>query len=255
MRHLCWVFAVVLFWARPVWAGPPELFRSVVDARDADSLVVYYEFGAGGFYFSRDAGQRFELLCTSAIDPKISDGQVWAMRERPDGRLLLGLFDRLLISDANKCSWSEVPEFAGRWVSDIVRDPEDAAASYAVTSSGAGDNGLYRNDGKSETWTRIGEATPDFLTRLHVVKTASGVRMYASAAQPAQSAGQRPRYYLRVSDDRGKTWTNHEFGETDGSMRLLAVDPTDPDRIVAVVQRPETRKPDDVLVSTKRGEA
>lgn len=254
MRHLRWVFAVTLFWACPAWAGPPELFRNVVDSRDADSLVLYYEYGQGGFYFSRDAGQTFEVLCSSAIDPMLADGQIWAMRERPDGRMLLGLFSRMLISDPDKCSWSEVPEFAGRWVSDLVRDPEAAAATYAVTSSGAGDNGLYRNDGASDAWTRIGDATPDFLTRLHVVKHGSGVRMYIGGAQPAKTSTERPHYYVRVSDDRGQSWQQHDFGDTDGTMRLVAVDPTDADRIVATVQRAEAQKPDDILVSAQRGE-
>ncbi|HKP62340.1 MAG TPA: hypothetical protein VJV78_36655 [Polyangiales bacterium] len=257
MRRFSWVLGVCLLWARlagSAWAGPPELFRTVVPGSNADALAIYYEYGGGGFYFSRDAGKSFELLCSTAVQSDLADGQVWALNQRPDGRVNLGLFSGMLLSDERKCSWSRVAQFEGRWVSDIARDPEDAAVSYAVTSSGEGDNAMYRNDGKSDEWTRIGEAKPDFLTRLFIVKTESGVRMYQSAAMPAQSSSQKPRYYVRVSDDRGQTWTDHDFGETDGSMRVLAVDPSDPDRIAAVVQRPLAMQKDDILVSTKRGE-
>jgi hypothetical protein len=254
MRSFSWVLGVCLLWPGSAWAGPPELFRSVVAPPDADSLAIYYEYGGGGFYFSRDAGKRFELLCSSAIETDLADGQVWGMLERPDGRMNLGLFSGMLLSDPDKCKWTRIAQFEGRWVSDIVRDPENADVSYAITSSGEGDNAMYRNDGKSDDWMRIGEAKPDFLTRLHIVKTASGVRMYQSAVMPAPSSQQKPRYYVRVSDDRGQSWMEHDFGETDGSLRLMAVDPTDPDRIVAVVQRPLAMQADDILVSPKRGE-
>lgn len=252
MQRWAWVTLVCLGVASPAWAGPPELFQYVADFGDANAVSVAYAPGGGGFYFSEDGGKTFGNLCTEAIEPGLVETDFGGMRQLPDGRFILGLFDGMLISDASHCKWSRVSAFEMRWVSELVADPEDPAATYAITSTGEGDNGLYRNDGKSDEWKAIGKLAPEFLTRLHIVKTSGGTRMYISGLSPAASATESPRYFIRVSDDRGATWTEHAFGDTDGSMRLLAVDPSNPDNVVVGVQRSQL-KPDDLLFSSMQG--
>jgi hypothetical protein len=71
----------------------------------------------------------------------------------------------------------------------------------------------------------------------------------------------KPRFVVRVSDDMGETWTDHEFGATEAfSLALAAVDPTDPDRLVLARLNTMPGQPpapgagdDEVLVSVDRG--
>ncbi len=243
-----------LLWIQPAFAGPPELFSTVVDGRDADSLLVAYDYGGGGMYVSRDAGAKFGLLCSDIIQKNLRDGDIWARRERPDGRTYIGMFSGLLVSDPTQCSWNRVEQFDNRWVTDLVRDPDDANVTYLITSSGSANNGTYVNDGKGDAWTLLGEEKSIFLTRMQVAKTADGVRFYQSAVIPAMTAMEKPRYFIRVSNDRGATWAEHEYPGNDGSLRLMGVDPTNPDRIVVGVQRMASMAPDDLLFSAMRGQ-
>ena len=47
----------------------------------------------------------------------------------------------------------------------------------------------------------------------------------------------RPNYLIRYSDDDAETFTEFPFGGTDGNLRLQAVDPSNPDRVIAVLDR------------------
>lgn len=238
----------------PAHAGTPEYFRRVAaDTQTPGSIVVGYDYGGGGFFFRSSADGKFELLCSSAIEAGLRDMDVWGLRELPDRRILLGLFNGLLASDPGRCAWSRVAQLEGRWVTDIVADPDDPAVSYLITSSGDRPNGMYRNDGTSADWALRGQELPSFLTRLLIVKTAEGKRFYQSAVVP-QVGQQRSQYSMRVSNDEGMTWAEHAFGETDGSMRLVAVSPHDPDHVVVVVIRSAAMAPDDLLFSKSRGE-
>jgi uncharacterized protein (TIGR03382 family) len=81
---------------------------------------------------------------------------------------------------------------------------------------------------------------------------------YTVAAADGGMGDELPKYVIRYSDDLGKTWTEHEFGMTDGAVRLLAVDPTDGNRIVVGVLRDQTNAegvslPDDILYSDTAG--
>jgi hypothetical protein len=67
-------------------------------------------------------------------------------------------------------------------------------------------------------------------------------------------------YVIRISDDEGASWREHPFGPTDGWFGLEGVDPSNPDRLIAIVHRPERpgetleQALDQALVSTDQGE-
>lgn len=124
MRTLGWsvcALALVVGLTEPALAGTPEYFRRVAaDTHSSGSVAVGYDYGGGGFLFRSSADAEFELLCNGAIQDGLRDMDIWGLRELPDRRILLGLFDGLLVSDPTRCAWSRVAQFEARWVSDIV---------------------------------------------------------------------------------------------------------------------------------------
>jgi hypothetical protein len=255
--------------ASPASAGPVEALNGVfINPKNPKSLALRYLNGGGGMLLSDDGGKSFRLLCNTGVDPQVGR-DASAMMMRADGSLLLGVFDGLWAGDDNACGWAKVPAFEGQWVDDFTLDPFDPSITYAITSAGGKQNGIYENDGKSAAWTALGTQDAILIGRLHVVALGSGKRrIYESAVRGTYDSvdpttGQMisdPKYVIRISDDGGKTWTEHEFGHTDGSLRLLAVDPQNPDRIVVTVQRgdstaPDDMAPDDLLWSATQGSA
>ena len=68
--------------------------------------------------------------------------------------------------------------------------------------------------------------------------------MYAAALKKTPGVDGGPDVYgpeIRVSDDEGEHWTEHPYMLKDrASFELEAVDPLDPDTIVASVRRPDS---------------
>jgi MYXO-CTERM domain-containing protein len=70
-----------------------------------------------------------------------------------------------------------------------------------------------------------------------------------------------PRYLVRISEDMGDTWTEHDFGPTEArGVKLAAVDPSNPDNLVVGVlfntpgQSTGANPPnDEIMVSTDQG--
>lgn len=250
-------------------AGPVEALNGIfVDPKDPKSLALRYFNGGGGLLLSSDQGKSFRFLCNTGANPQISR-DTSAMMLRADGSLLLGVFDGLWSGDKNACGFARVKSFEGKWVNDFALDPIDPTVTYAITSSGAQNNGIYKNDGKSAAWSAFGSQDMILIGRLHVVALPSGKRrFYQSAVRGTydtidMTTGQmvqNPKYIIRVSNDDGKTWTEHAFGPTDGTLRLVAVDPDNPDQLVASVVRgdnsaPDDAEPDDLVWSATQGSA
>ena len=247
-------------------AGPPELFRDVsVEPGRPDVIALHYNFGGGGLFLSSDGGQSYGLLCYAAVDRSVQRDASAVHLSGADA-IFVGLFRGLWRGDADGCNWREVPELSGQWVAALGGDPREAKRSYLVTSTSGTANGIWVNDGESDAWTELGARAELFLNTLHVVKTEHGRRFYETAAL-AQLASDvdtgRPddaiHYRVRVSDDDAATWAEYEFGPTDqfgeparsASLQILTVSPTDPDVVVAAVQRDPGR--DDLIVSSEQG--
>jgi hypothetical protein len=98
------------------------------------------------------------------------------------------------------------------------------------------------------------------ITRMRIVPIDSGLRIYQSAIHGTTSGmingmavDDLPNYVIRVSDDGAETFTEFPYGSGDGSaFRLVGVDPTNPDRIVAALDH--TQENDELFVSSDRGE-
>jgi hypothetical protein len=252
--------------ASKVHAGPVELFTGVtVDPKMPNSIALKYIYGGGGLFMSTDAGMNFQLLCYSAIDASVQR-DVSTVYISGTESIYIGVFDGLWRGDKSGCNWQSVPELKGKWVSDIAGDPTDPTITYAVTSNGTGLNSVYMNDGKSDAWTVYGSQSEVFLNTLHVVKTSAGKRFYETAVKTTTTMDPTTgmpvdniHYTVRVSDDNAKTWTESDFGAPDqygpkdplAEVRVLAVDPNNPDHILAAVTR--DMDVDDLVYSPSQG--
>ena len=238
-------------------AGPVEqLTQITLHPSDPDIMVVRYINGGDGMLFSRDGGMSWKLLCLSAINPMLNRGGTISLAG--DGKLLLGVFDGLYQDQGNGCDFEMEPSMQGRWVTDVAQHPTDPNISFAITSTGnEAQNGIVQRSADG-TFTDLGDKQVMQISRLRVVSTDSGLRFYESAVgaqvMTTLDGGVMtllPSYIIRVSDDNAQTFRVNEYGTTDGSFRLQGVDPTDPDRIVAIIDREGVD--DEVLVSSDQG--
>lgn len=239
----------------PAAAGDPETFLQIlVHPTDPDSLVVRYGEGTTGLFFSSDRGKSWKVICSAMFGPDVRGDA--AMTLTASGNLLTGGFAGLWQGTPGGCKWSQAAELGTILVSDIIIDPTDPKAAFAVTGSGdpSQPNGLFRQDASGQ-WREVGARHEAAISRSRVVARDAGTRIYESALlpQPATASPDAPRQYMiRVSDDVGQTWREHPHPIPRGpTLRLEAVDPTNPDNIVLTLDALSGM--DTVLVSEDQG--
>jgi MYXO-CTERM domain-containing protein len=264
----CW-----LWLAQVAHAGPVELFVQLAFHPDnPDVLALRYTNGGAGAFFSHDGGKSWQLMCSSAIDPAVIAAFTFGVTK--DGKLLFSgqrndsdTYPRTLWQDDGRgCGFAFVPGMEQIGLRAIAADPRDGDVLYAVSYGfGTGvENGLMRRDAKG-TWTRVGpqEEALSF-ENLLLIKTADGVRMYAAALRKSGDADAGMQTFgpvIRVSDDGGEHWTEHAYAPPtpQTSFELEAIDPLDPDTIIASLRRPDSLgiawkdSSDQVLISQDGG--
>jgi hypothetical protein len=243
-------------------AGPVEqLVQVAMHPSDPNMMLVRYIHGGDGMLRTRDGGKTWQLACDSmSLPPQTQSGP---MAIAGDGTTWMGVFDGLWHDDAHGCKWSSQPEYDGEWLGDVTQHPTDPGVIFAVTSSGHNKrNGVLRRDANG-IWSDFGTKQEMLATGLRVAQHGAGLRLYVGAVEgqitPDAGGTTRPNYVTRVSDDDGQTWQEFALGAVDGTFRLQAIDPTNPDRIVATISRDadsggSADSDDSVLVSSDRGE-
>lgn len=262
------VAALWLVWTGSALAGPLEVFSALrVASEKPDRLVLRYQYGDGGLYFSDDGGASFRMGCFRALKPTLTENSVQALAVTPDGSICVGTGDSVFCSNAQGCGWKESPELKGEWIADFHQDPLDSSVLYLATSTASKEpmqarpNGLWRRVGLDGTWEKFGTQPLGWFNRLHVVSREGGKRFLVSAQETKYETDpmtmqpkETVQYFVRYSDDEGATWTSHAFDQpTDGMVRLVAVNPKNPDEIVVAVRRIAPLAPDDLYVSSMLG--
>ena len=242
-------------------AGPPEqLVQLAMHPTDAAVMVVRYMNGGGGAFVTADSGKSWRLLCNSLLfDPVSVRGGTLVVTN--DGTTIVGTFSGMWHDDGHACGWTGEPTYDGQWISDFTVDPIDSTITYAVTSSGGELNGILRRSAVG-VWSDFGSKANLIITDVRVVPYNGGRRVYLGVVtgEIITDAGKPESVYaIRVSDDDGKTWTEHAFGASDGTLHVQAVDPTNPNRLVISIERrgdggvaPDAAK-DNVMVSGDQG--
>lgn len=255
-----WLACLALvFNAGRVHAGPIELFNeAVVDPALPQQIIAPFMYGGGGMFISKDGGKRYGLLCSTATDVSLLNANPSIALS--GGSLFMGIFGALWRGSKDGCDFAKVPELDGDYVSAVARDPIDPMRTYVTTSNNPsmkGPNGILMNDAaKGMTFIAFGSKGDYLINTLHVAKNGEARRFYQTGVKIGEK---EPLYYVRVSDDDGATWTDHEykldqFGPKDAlaEFAIMAVDPKNPDRLIGRVKR--SSMVDTVLYSPMKGQ-
>lgn len=207
----------------------PAAFQLVQAPDDPDHLLVQVTYG---FMSTRDRGVTWGWTCEKAIgfvgdiDPPIAitEGHVQ----------LAALFDGLVRSSPDGCSWELVPTDTPRYAIDVSVSRSDPRDVVYLTSEGLGsdrfDTRVFRSGDAAATFTQVSDPVrDDFIAETIDVAPTDPDRIYVSGFF-ALGDGVYQGAFGR-SDDGGATFT---FDAIDGSDNgsgpfLAAVHPADAD--------------------------
>ncbi|HET6334395.1 MAG TPA: hypothetical protein VFG30_14325 [Polyangiales bacterium] len=238
-------------------AGPVEqMVELAYPPGKSDSMLVRYLNGGGGLFLSTDAGKSWSLQCNTAfLGP---GGRVQGpIAVLGDKTLLVLSSSGVFHADAAGCGYkAESPDLTKNLV-DFTLHPTDPMKVYGAISDPAGMSGLVVRAADG-TWTPVGVKDAPSPLSLRVVTREAGLRFYEVAVKTGTAMGAAgtgavaTEYVLRVSDDEAKTWQEYPLPvDASGRPRLRGVDPTNPERVLIVIDR--SNATDSVLLSKDGG--
>ena len=151
---------------------------------DPAQIALAYVQGGQGLLFSSDGGRSFALRCGAAVSSSFTKSRapLWLTS---GGEVLLGTFEGLVRGSAGGCGFGTHDGLAGLQVADFVRDPRDAAVTFAATANA--------RDGRATGLVRLG--ADGALTPLGASDTGSdqqpGVSMNRIGVTPLPEGGLR----------------------------------------------------------------
>lgn len=214
----------------------PSLGLVTFDPVDPEHIVVRTTWT---LLESHDGGASWLWRCAVAVgyertteDPPIVIAS--------DGSIMAGIFNGLVQSVDEGCRFvsNEDVDVHELYVIDLIPDPVDVHASWGVTSPGDQANTVVRSGDDGATWEVRGTPNPAVLLERVRVAPSDPMRVYASGAIPRRGEMERRALFF-ASSDGGRTYTETEIpleGE-ERNLHVLAVDPTNPDRILMRVVR------------------
>lgn len=236
-------------------AGPVEQMVEVASPpMKSDSMVVRYINGGGGLFLSTDMGKTWSLQCNSAF--VANGGRVpGPIAMLGDKTILMLSSSGVLHADANGCGFTaEAPDITKNVV-DFALHPTDPMKVFAAVSNPTGMSGVVQRSADGQ-WTDSGVKDAPSPISLLAVMREGAMRFYEVAVKATTSTADGgasvSEYVMRVSDDGAKTWQEYPLPtDNNGRPRLRGVDPTNPERLVIVIDRLNT--PDTLLLSKDGG--
>lgn len=176
-----------------------------------------------------------------------------------DGTILAGIFDRLVRGDAEGCSFapSRDEDVDNLYLIDLIDGPEAPQVTYGVTSPGDQPNTVLRSADDGASWAVLGTPNDEVLLERVRLAPSDPSRVYVSGAIPARGGMERRALFFR-SEDGGRTYTEIAIPlqGAERTVHVLAVDPTDPDRVlVRMVRLVTDEEPERLLISEDGGES
>jgi photosystem II stability/assembly factor-like uncharacterized protein len=268
-------------WSADTWSGlelrgigPAVTSGRVVDIAvdPADKRRWFLAVASGGVWKTENAGTTwtpvfdkegsYSIGCV-AIDPR-NPYVVWVGTGENNAQRSVGYGDGVYKSEDGGKSWKNVGLKASEHIGRILVHPKDSNVVYVAAQgplwAAGGDRGLYKTTDGGKTWSAvltIGENTgvtdvvmdprdPDVLIaaawqrRRHVFTLIDG----------------GPESGLHKTTDGGKTWRKITSGLPKEEMgRIgLAIAPTEPDTVYALVETAAASKAGGTFRSTNRGE-
>lgn len=245
-------------------SGPNELMAQIArDPMRLEHFVVRYTNVDGtrrGVLVSDDGGKNWRLMCSDAIHAQaVAAGlsetkyglelfkeELRHMRSvtlTDRGETLVNTSMGLLISDATGCGFHVEAQFLDQDVK-ILDHPRQPGVKFALLGWEGSAKGMWRR-AEDGTWSRFGvqdDEPKDGARALYksavLAANDSDVRVYQAVWRLAADAGVGSMS-VRVSDDGARTWREHPITLPSNTeeLELLAVDPTDRNRVVGVVRR------------------
>jgi hypothetical protein len=255
-------------------SGPVERIVQVMPKPGKpDSLVVRYGVASNGFLYSEDGGKKFAATCVSAVAPELAKtfdrlnkislnpiASTAAVTMDGAGRVMFSQYGSMWMNDGTGCKWERLANFDGKWAFSIKTDPADPGVVWAAVATTV-EEGTAEARSDVELWRRNAQGTWE--TAGAIVKLAPGNILYDGDLLVSVKDGKTRVYatlraggatltqHVTSSDDGGKTWTNTRLSGEFDALNLIAVDPTNPDRLLGALSR--DGGPDRLLISTDRG--
>ncbi|MGE0791174.1 MAG: MYXO-CTERM sorting domain-containing protein [Sandaracinaceae bacterium] len=255
-RRLVALTALAIVCALPSAASahgrPPFFGRIERVSGSTDRMIARATFG---IVTTDDGGGDWRWICAAGIgyDPTSEDPPVLA---QADGSVLVGGFRGLIRSEPDRCAWSRpIAELTNVYVIDIESLPSDPSTVYAVSTDGAGPDYLFVSFDGGGSFVPVSEPVDEVLLERVRVAPSDPMRVYLSGAQPMSASNPTRRGFFFRSDDGGQTLTRIEVELVDEerNVHLLAVDPTDPDRVLVRMTRREDDVRDERVLLTEDG--
>lgn len=264
--HAClFSLAVIAPGTASAHGRPPFMGDIAFHPANPDFVVVRATWG---LVVSEDGGASWRWICAAATgaDPTREDPPIVVT---PDGSILAGTFEGLARSTADHCAFEHPEALDNRFVIDVIAEAGAPATIWAIATSGSEPDELYRSEDEGRSFTRVGVPVEDILLERVLVAPSDPTRVYLSGAIPIMTITydggvpdggptmtERTGYLLR-STDRGETFEPVELPLVDEerNVHLLAVDPTDPDRLlVRMTRRTVDTRGERVLLTEDAGD-
>lgn len=216
--------------------GRPQTYDVLFGASDADIVVP----GTFGVMATLDGGASWDWLCIEGM-PDATRGIMRPSTRAPDDTVLFAQSFGLVLGRDRACDPGYEGTLMDRFVADVTTRPAGAGFA-AVTSDADMPNHLHLAASTTDPFVAHGDAFPAGLLPERVrFAPSDGMRVYVSGE--TRMAGTTTfTATLLVSSDGGSTWTSYDvplLGD-ESVLRVLAVDPADPDHAFVVAQSSTT---------------
>lgn len=199
-----------------------------------------------------DSQSSYSIGCVT-IDPN-NENVVWVGSGENNGQRSVAYGDGVYKSEDGGASWKNMGLKSSEHIGMITIDPNNSDIVYVaavgpVWSSG-GDRGIYKTTDGGANWTKILNVSEHTgFNEIHMDPRNSNV-LYAAAHQRRRHVwtyvGGGPESAIYKSQDGGANWKKLENGIPNGDKGriALAIPPTNPDRIYAMVEGHGTYRSD-----------
>jgi MYXO-CTERM domain-containing protein len=236
MRALVLLLALTLLPAVALaHGGRPQTYDVLFGPSDQDIVVP----GTFGVMATLDGGAHWDWLCIEAM-PDARRGQLRPATRTPDDRILFAQSFGVLAGRDRGCDPVYDTTLHDRFVADVSARP--GGGFVAVTSDAAMENHLFVSSTGADPFVAFGDPFPAGVLAERVrVAPSDPMRVYVSGQAPVAGTAAFTGHLL-VSRDGGAHFTALDvpLGPDEHVLRLLAVDPADPDHFFMVAMATNT---------------
>lgn len=240
---------------------------TAIDGFNADPRILYVGTAGGGVWKTTNGGSQFKPVfdkhCQSigavAIDQTNPD-VVWVGTGESNMRNTVSIGNGLYKSTDGGENWVFMGLPESEHISKIVIHPKDPNTLFVAVPgklwSNSSERGLYKTTDGGKTWNKILFANDSTGCADFVLNVQNPDVMYASLWQvrrkPYSFASGGAASAVMKSTDGGKTWKkiHNGFAAGDIGRAALAIAPSSPDNVVAIVESKRTS----LFLSTDAGE-